>query len=261
MPEIGVMLREARMRAHIDISEIETETKIRAKYLRALENEEWDLLPGPTFVKSFLRTYAEVLGLDAKLIVEEFKLRHERPSEFDLQPIRATNAGRERRKVPGPVVPRWAVGLLLVIALFIALYALGTRGGNSASTTPTTPAATHPTRLRPTRRGPAATNPHRPTPAGPHQQKVALRIIATGLVNVCLVGDGRILIKSRDLAARTKTKVFRARKFELTLGNNAVSLHVSGKLLKVPSINAGIGYQLTTAGNKILSPAKRPTCA
>jgi cytoskeleton protein RodZ len=261
MPEIGVMLREARMRAHIDISEIETETKIRAKYLRALENEEWDLLPGPTFVKSFLRTYAEVLGLDAKLIVEEFKLRHERPSEFDLQPIRATNAGRERRKVPGPVVPRWAVGLLLVIALVVALYALGRGGnGNPPPTTPTTPA-------RPATTA-GSTSPHRTAapaggarkPVAPRQQKVALRIIPTGLVNVCLVGDGKILIKSQNLQAGQKTKVFRAHKFELTLGNNAVSLHVSGKLLKVPAVSAGIGYELTTAGSKVLSPAKRPTC-
>ena len=51
MPEIGATLREARMRARIDVSEIEAQTKIRAKYLRALENEEWDLLPGPTFVQ------------------------------------------------------------------------------------------------------------------------------------------------------------------------------------------------------------------
>ena len=56
MPEIGVTLREARMRAGIDIAEVESRTKIRAKYLRALENEEWSLLPGTTFVKSFLRT-------------------------------------------------------------------------------------------------------------------------------------------------------------------------------------------------------------
>jgi cytoskeleton protein RodZ len=252
------MLREARMRAHIDISEIETETKIRAKYLRALENEEWDLLPGPTFVKSFLRTYAEVLGLDAKLIVEEFKLRHERPSEFDLQPIRATNAGRERRKVPGPVVPRWAVGLLLLIALVVALYALG-RGGNgnspptTATTTPASPAPSH----RTTTPAPAGAG----KPAAPRQHEVALRIIPTGLVNVCLVGDGKILIKSKNLQAGQKTKVFRAHKFELTLGNNAVALHVSGKLLKVPDVSAGIGYELTTTANKVLSPAKRPTCA
>src|ERR671936_531803 len=87
MPEIGTTLREARMRQRIDISEIESETKIRAKYLRALENEEWDLLPGPTYVKSFLRTYAEALGLDGKLLVEEYKLRHERLSDVELQPI------------------------------------------------------------------------------------------------------------------------------------------------------------------------------
>jgi cytoskeleton protein RodZ len=57
--EIGATLRTARMSARIDVSEIEAQTKIRAKYLRALENEEWDLLPGPTFVRSFLRTYAQ----------------------------------------------------------------------------------------------------------------------------------------------------------------------------------------------------------
>src|ERR1700760_4290130 len=76
MPEIGATLRDARRRARIDVSEIEAQTKIRAKYLRALENEEWDLLPGPTYVKSFLRTYAEALGLDGKLLIEEYKLRH-----------------------------------------------------------------------------------------------------------------------------------------------------------------------------------------
>ena len=65
MPEIGETLREARMRRRIDMTEVEAATKIRAKYLRALENEEWDLLPGPTFVKTFLRTYAEYLELDA----------------------------------------------------------------------------------------------------------------------------------------------------------------------------------------------------
>ena len=47
MPEIGDQLRETRMRNRIDITEVEAATKIRAKYLRALENEEWDLLPGP----------------------------------------------------------------------------------------------------------------------------------------------------------------------------------------------------------------------
>src|SRR2546430_13408034 len=75
MPDIGETLRDARMRARIDVSEIEAQTKIRAKYLRALENEEWGLLPGTTFVKSFLRTYAQALGLDGKALVEEYRDR------------------------------------------------------------------------------------------------------------------------------------------------------------------------------------------
>src|SRR5947207_7575545 len=103
MPEIGATLREARMRARIDVSEIEAQTKIRAKYLRALENEEWGLLPGSTFVKSFLRTYAQALGLDGKALVEEYRLHHEGPSEGALEPIVATprsrrGGGRGRRE-------------------------------------------------------------------------------------------------------------------------------------------------------------------
>src|ERR687890_1021568 len=124
MADIGATLREARMRQRIDISEEEVETKIRAKYLRALENEEWDLLPGPTYVKSFLRTYAEALDLDAKLLVDEYKLRHERLSEVELQPISAAAPGRERRRT-GPVIPPGAFIAVIFVGLIFALYLLG----------------------------------------------------------------------------------------------------------------------------------------
>src|SRR6476620_10264508 len=106
MPEIGAALREARMRQRIDISEIEAQTKIRAKYLRALENEEWDLLPGPTFVKSFLKTYAQAIGLDDRLLLEEYKLRHERLSEQDLMPIAPPGRRDTHRRGPPPGVGR-----------------------------------------------------------------------------------------------------------------------------------------------------------
>ena len=83
------------MRARIDISEVETRTKIRAKYLRAIENEEWDLLPGPVYVKSFLRTYGDYLGLDSRLLIDEYKRRYERPSDHEMRPI-AANANYKR---------------------------------------------------------------------------------------------------------------------------------------------------------------------
>src|SRR5437764_13056903 len=134
MPEIGESLREARMRARIDVSEIEGKTKIRAKYLRALENEEWGLLPGPTFVKSFLRTYAEALGLDGKALVEEYRLHHESPGEPQLEPIspaprrdrrpgiaRGGGGGRPSRAY---LVLVGFVGLLIVL-LIVALLDTG----------------------------------------------------------------------------------------------------------------------------------------
>src|SRR5687768_3743683 len=119
MPEIGETLRETRMRRRIDMTEVEAATKIRAKYLRALENEEWDLLPGPTYVKSFLRTYAEALGLDSKQLVEEYKLRHDPLETGDLQPIRPPSPrDRRRRSEPPRGVPRWAViGVVLLLIL------------------------------------------------------------------------------------------------------------------------------------------------
>src|ERR1700690_3856769 len=100
MPEIGATLPTARMSARIDVSEIEAQTKIRAKYLRALENEEWDLLPGPTFVKSFLRTYAEALGLDGKILVEEYRLAYERADEADFRPSVSTQRRPRPRSSP-----------------------------------------------------------------------------------------------------------------------------------------------------------------
>ena len=80
MTDIGAMLREARMREHRDIAEFEARSKIRAKYLRALEDEEWALLPGYTFAKAFLRTYADMLGLDGRMLVDEFKRQYKDPS-------------------------------------------------------------------------------------------------------------------------------------------------------------------------------------
>src|SRR5215211_2245968 len=119
MPGIGETLRETRMRRRIDMTDVEAATKIRAKYLRALENEEWDLLPGPTFVKTFLRTYAEYLGLDARNLVEEYKQRYERPGTQDLKPLGPPVASRRRRR--GPRRPVITPGIVLVVGVLLLL--------------------------------------------------------------------------------------------------------------------------------------------
>src|SRR4051794_27871774 len=129
MPGIGETLREARMRQRLDIADVEQRTKIRAKYLRALENEEFGMLPGPTFVKTFLRTYAEALGLDPHVLVEAFRARYEGDDDFELQPLGPPPAmGRDRGRRPslGPGV----LALLVVVAIVGALAVIGLLSGD-----------------------------------------------------------------------------------------------------------------------------------
>ena len=97
MFEIGTSLREARARRSIDLAQAEQATKIRARYLRALEDERFEQLPSPTYVKGFLRTYADYLGLDGQLYVDEFNSRFvagedhgDRPRRSSVRPERRT---------------------------------------------------------------------------------------------------------------------------------------------------------------------------
>ena len=76
MFEIGSSLREARMRQGLDFEEMEERTKVRKKYLRHLEDERFDQLPGHTYTKGFLQVYADSLGLDGRLYVEEYNSRY-----------------------------------------------------------------------------------------------------------------------------------------------------------------------------------------
>jgi transcriptional regulator with XRE-family HTH domain len=88
---IGDALRRTRTRRGIDIAEVEAATKVRAKYLRALENEEWDVLPGSAYTKGFLRTYADYLGLQGQQFVDEYDSRFaplEQPHAPAPAPIR-----------------------------------------------------------------------------------------------------------------------------------------------------------------------------
>src|SRR5256885_5263731 len=84
------------MRRGIDFAQAEAAIKIRGKYLRALEDEQFEQLPAETYVKGFLRTYAEYLGLDGQLYVDEYNSRYVATEEE--QPVRPRHvAGRGSR--------------------------------------------------------------------------------------------------------------------------------------------------------------------
>ena len=256
MPEIGQTLRETRMRNRIDITEVEAGTKIRAKYLRALENEEWDLLPGPTFVKTFLRSYADYLGLDSRLLVEEYKQRFERPSTMELTPFapraggRGSRRERRRRAILGP-------GLVVVFALVVvlgALYALGTWGDDSGGEREanTVETATPTPKAKRKKRSAAPT-------------RVTLQIVPTGVVNVCLVdAGGRPLIDNQDLQPGRTTRRYRGKRFRVSFGNGQARLRYGppARTLNVPDRATPVGYELRPGKRpRELPEARRPTCS
>jgi cytoskeleton protein RodZ len=123
--EIGASLREARLRQGLDFPEIETGTKIRGKYLRALEDEHFGVLPGETYIKGFLRTYAEYLGLDGQLYVDEFNSRYVTPDEVQTIRARRTAQARSHRRVQGSVLVAALVGIAVVTALVIGAWTSG----------------------------------------------------------------------------------------------------------------------------------------
>ncbi|UJA20129.1 helix-turn-helix domain-containing protein [Thermoleophilia bacterium SCSIO 60948] len=141
---LGEVLRDARNREGLEITDVERTTKIRIKYLRALEAEEWDQLPSPAYAKGFLRTYAQLLGLDGDALVDEFRRQVEVGP--DDQPF-GPQASTRRRATPNPatqgpppmfppIVPI-AVGLVVLAAVVFAIIGLLGDSGEESGGEPT----------------------------------------------------------------------------------------------------------------------------
>jgi cytoskeletal protein RodZ len=123
--EIGNSLREARLRQQLQFSVLEERTKVRPKYLRALEDEEFDVLPAPTYVKGFLKAYADALGLDGQLYVDEFNSRFVvGEEEAPFRPKRNPST-RAARRVETSAVLIAVVAIGLVTALLIVAFTFG----------------------------------------------------------------------------------------------------------------------------------------
>jgi len=239
------------MRARIDISELEAETKIRAKYLRALENEEWDLLPGPTFVKTFLRTYAEYLDLDPRLLVEEYRQRYERPSTQELTPFGPGRGGRRRQR------PRrhWGPGLVIgigVVALLAALYGLSLLGQDNQ---PEAPVTASPTATAKPKKTVTATHHHKPA----RPTRVTLRLSATAPVYVCLENaSGHPVLNGVTMSAGQRSATFHSKRFRANFGNGNVRFRVNGHSYRAADTGNPVGYEFRPTGRpRRLSEAAR----
>ena len=134
-PGIGTTLKDARRRIGMDVKEAEERTKIRARYLRALEAEDWEALPAPAYVRGFVRTYGQLLGLDGEALADEFRRGHEEDAagvgaapEPVLQERRRGSGVRPPSR--GPLIAAVAAGIVVLLVV------LGALGGGSDDPAP-----------------------------------------------------------------------------------------------------------------------------
>lgn len=139
MFELGNNLREARQRRRIDLVAAEQDTKIRSKYLAALETEDFDVLPGPVFVRGFLRTYSRYLGLDPQLFVDEYNARFGRFEEMDDHdsPVLGRPGLAHDRERKGRRAMRTVAIVTVVVVALLAWLGLRSDTGTSVDDLPT----------------------------------------------------------------------------------------------------------------------------
>ncbi len=238
------------MRQHLDIADVEASTKIRAKYLRALENEEFGMLPGPTFVKTFLRTYAEALGLDPHLLVEEYRATYEAGDDVEhIQSLGPPNLARDRRR-RGPRLGPGSLLLLVVLAVVGALVAIGLLadgddegGGDVASET--TP------RQETTGSGQQQAERRRP-------RRVVLRITPLTPTYVCVDRGGGTPVLFENTIDAPQT--FRGKTVRVNLGKTDVQIRKNGRPIPVETGPNPVGFEFTVNGRRELPSGERP-CA
>ncbi len=253
MPGIGETLREARTAAGIQLDDAERTIRIRIRYLDALENEEWDVLPGDAYVRGFLHTYADFLGLDGAALVDEYDRQvvpamAERSIDAPFEPPRPMDGGN-------PTMRRIGWGAIFVAAALAALFiVLGITGGSSQS-----PKNNHHQHHRGgDKQGSAQSSTT--TTTTPSEATVSLT--PTGTVWVCLVDQsGKALVNGETLTTGDSRGPFKAKDMQLTLGNGEIQVELNGKQVSIPSAANPVGFDLTPQGAKPLSTADSPTCA
>jgi hypothetical protein len=263
MFEIGSSLREARERRNLSYGQVEAETAIRTRYIRALEDEDFHILPGPTYTKGFLRAYAEYLGLDGQPFIDEFNSRHHDPrTAAEHTPIasrpRSRPAQRRRRRRESSLIMITLAGIVAVSVLLILAFRF-----------PSPPTAPYNTNTGTTKGTPATTTPPAVTPpAGPTtrtKRKTAFHVVITlsaptwveattgSAQGPAVVAQGGLNLGANGITvdpAAHPTVTFSSRKpVYIAFGAPGnVTLRIDGHRVTLPPVATGQRLRLTSAG-------------
>jgi len=247
---IGATLRKARNRRKVELSEVEAAIKIRVRYLQAIENDEWDALPGDAYARGFIRTYAYYLGLDGERLADDY--RH------TVAPLGAERAPKRVEPVPTTVRDEGSgvSGRLLIPVVCIAMVAvvvaiaLASGGGGDGSSSTT---------LSGQPKGQEARSERESVAAKPG---VTMRLVASAEVWTCLLdADSKALVDGEILAEGSEAGPFRSEGFELALGNGSAKILIDGKPAAIPPSSSPVGYRIDGKGELIaLEEGERPDC-
>ncbi|HEX6679849.1 MAG TPA: helix-turn-helix domain-containing protein, partial [Gaiellaceae bacterium] len=233
----------------LDFPELEQQTKIRSKYLQALEDEHFDVLPAPTYVKGFLRNYADALGLEGQLYVDEYNSRFVTGEEET--PLRPRDY--QRRPRPQSYGPRFqtrAVVLVLgAIAGVVVLVIVAAKFGSNDN--PKVPGLN-------TTGTSAARERHRAAP----RPMARLVLTATNGDSWVLVRAGGVqrfqgtITQGHQLAFTRKPNLYRSIWFAASKPQNLVA-RLNGRIVVIPGAARGKPEQLivTTKTIRRASPS------
>ena len=239
MFEIGTTLREARVRRKLTLQQVEEDTKIRVKYVQAMENEDFDLMPGQAYIKGFLQTYATYLGLDSSIILDEYRSRGVHREEH--QPFGGSSViGKPHSHRGRNTLVFIAIACLLVLAV---IYVLGL---NAEDATKTGGSGIDPGLLSPS---PSATPSRSATPSPSASPTVGPNVVVLAAsggpcwLEVRSGGADGAVLYSGTVAAGTR-QLFRQTPLWVKIGNpQALAISVGGK--DMPGLE-GVGPLIVT---------------
>lgn len=249
---VGTILQQARLRRQVALEDVEAKTRIRLRFLRAIENEEWDVLPGDVYTRGFIRAYAAHLGLDGERLAADYRESVESERRGSEPPAAPPKRSRYRSSSRGaPVALRGLVAVIVVIAVAaIAIVTMPSGGdGDGGPKGDSQP----PRRTAVKKAG---------TAQKPRQQGVSLSLTAVAEVWVCVLdADEEPLVDGQILGAGAKKGPLRSGSFTVSFGNGGVSMLIDGREADIPETASPIGFSIDPSGSLTeLSETQRPTC-
>lgn len=255
MNTIGEVLRNARETKGVGLSKAEDDTKIRRKYLQALEDGKYDVLPGRVYTKGFLRIYAKYLGLDDVQILNDYsqsmlpQVASTKPTASKVKKTRPRTVKGDKRSAYILTFATVCIALL-ILAAYGYFFSKNTPQSTNVGDKPKTAAKPNAGQVdngqtAPQNQGDKGVTPPAPKTENPISQppadsKVELKLVGTsGVCWTKVIVDGTAAFQGNIYSG--DTKVFSGETIRLTLGNaGAVEVFQNGLSLGYLGSNGNV---------------------